>query len=442
MKIFLSIIFTVFCFNICAQSDLTVVAVGNAELEKERFVFLPESNSLSGDNSKIADELKTLLKNDFAFYKHKYDVMNGNTLKKSEWKEKSYRYVVSMEFSDDSGLSMEVKVYDVMKEDYIYNKKSIVEKKNVRNFGHQIADDIYFSINGVRSIFKSKIFFVSDKNTRQGAETVKEIYLMDFDGKRVQQITDRRSFIISPGVSPDNSKVLYTIIENKWIKNRFDNLVKIKNLNLYMLDLNLDKTFLISNRDGINSGAIFHQDGQNIYLTLSHTGNADIYKMNLNTKDVSRITTHYSDDVDPSINRDGNLLSFLSGRPGQAMIYTMDPSAPEKNVKRISFVGKFNATPRFAPNGKEIVFSSWVDERFDLYRINADGTNLVRLTKNFGSNEEPSYSPDGEFIVFTSQRVLSRYKAVQDVYIMNREGEIIGKITEDFGNCYSPKWSN
>ena len=66
----------------------------------------------------------------------------------------------------------------------------------------------------------------------------------------------------------------------------------------------------------------------------------------------------------------------------------------------------------------------------------------MRLTKDFGSNEEPWFSPDGEFIVFTSQRVISRKKAVQDIYIMNREGEIIRKITDGFGKVYTPRWSN
>jgi TolB protein len=120
----------------------------------------------------------------------------------------------------------------------------------------------------------------------------------------------------------------------------------------------------------------------------------------------------------------------------------MDPSSPEKDLKRISFVGQFNATPRFSPDGKEIVFTSWVDRGFDLYRISADGNNLSRLTKNFGSNEEPAFSPDGEFIIFSSKTVNSARKATQDLYIMNREGEILGQLTQGFGQCASPQWSN
>ena len=175
---------------------------------------------------------------------------------------------------------------------------------------------------------------------------------------------------------------------------------------------------------------------------MSYQKNADIYQLNLSNGHKKKITSHYSDDVDPHINSDGSLMTFLSGRAGKAMIYTLDPKGREKNVKRISFVGRFNAAPRFNPDGTEIVFSSWVDDRFDIYRIGSNGENLVRLTKNFGSNEEPWFSPDGQFIVFTSQRVITRKRATQDVYIMDRDGEIIRKITSDYGKIFSPRWSN
>ena len=266
---------------------------------------------------------------------------------------------------------------------------------------------------------------------------------MDFDGARKQRLTHYNSMIISPSLSQDNRKILFTLIDTKFKKASASNKVqRIKNLNLYMFDLKTRKKSLLSSVAGINSGAIFNKTGDSIYLTLSYLKNADIFKMNLKTKKKTRITNHFADDVDPHINADESLLTFLSGRPGKAMIYTMDPSGTEKSVKRISFVGRFNAAPRFSPDGNEIVFSSWVDNRFDIYRIDSDGRNLVRLTKNFGSNEEPWYSPDGEFIVFTSQRVITRKRAVQDIYIMNREGEILRKVSENYGKIYTPRWSN
>ena len=206
-------------------------------------------------------------------------------------------------------------------------------------------------------------------------------------------------------------------------------------------DTKTGQSRLVSSRAGINSGAVFLPGGEEIILTLSHSGNAELYQMNLATKKLKRLTRDGAPDVDPSINVDGTLLTFLSARHGKPMIFTLDPSGLEKKVKQISFVGQFNATPRFSPDGKEIVFASWLDNRFDLFRVNAKGTGLSRLTKNFGSNEDPTYSNDGEFIAFTSQRVMSSTRAVKKIYIMDRYGEILGSITDDYGNCMTPRWS-
>ncbi len=200
---------------------------------------------------------------------------------------------------------------------------------------------------------------------------------------------------------------------------------------------------MVSSRKGINSGAVFMPDGKHIALTLSHQGNAELYALNTETGATRRITKHFAPDVDPSINVTGTKMAFLSGRSGSGkpMIYVADPRSQEKDVKRISYVGKYNATPRFSPDGSQIAFASWLDNRFDIFRVDENGDNLYRLTKDFGSNEDPTYSNDGQFIAFSSQRVLSRTKAVQNIYIMTADGEILGQVTENFGNCSTPRWS-
>ena len=330
---------------------------------------------------------------------------------------------------------------DSKKKKEVFKSREKVWMNNIRSFSHNMANSFYKSITGKESIFKSKIVFVSDRTSKK-RDIRKELYIMDFDGNRKQRLTFQNSFIISPAISPDNKKVVFTLMDTVHKPAPKGGFMKIKNLNLYMLDLEKKSLKMISNSKGMNSGAVFNKTGDALYLTLSKNKNADIYKLDLKTRKTKRITSHYSEDVDPNINADESLLAFLSGRPGKAMIYTMKPTKTENQVKRISFVGEYNAAPRFNPAGDEIVFSSWVDNRFDIYRIGSDGSNLVRLTKNFGSNEEPWFSPDGEFIIFSSQRVLSRKRAVQDLYIMDRNGEIIKKITSNYGKIFTPRWSN
>ncbi|MCT4641163.1 MAG: hypothetical protein N4A33_02625 [Bacteriovoracaceae bacterium] len=412
--------------NLYAQDKISIVAVGDATKDKDHLLI----TSSADKNEAAVNMLTSIIRSDFGFYRHLFE-LDATLIKET-------LYHLTLSFKANN---LNVKVSNLRSKKNIFNKSYKENFKNIRTFAHTIADEVYKSITGNESIFLSKILFISDRGTTR-VKDIKNLYLMDFDGKRKQRITYDNGMIISPSLSKDNSKIIYTSIESRWRKSSKGKIHKVKNPNLYLLDLKTKKKTLISDKMGINSGAVFDSSGENIYLTLSNAKNADIYKMNLKTRSSKRITTHYSDDVDPNVNEDGSLMTFLSGRSGRAMIYTMDPNGVEKKVKRISYVGKFNSAPRFSPDGKQIVFSSWVDNRFDIYKINSDGSNLVRLTKNFGSNEEPWFSPDGQFIVFTSQRVISRKKATQDVYIMNLEGEIISKVTGQYGKIYTPRWSN
>lgn len=447
MKFILSLF--VLVFSLSAFTQDAVIAVGEAEQDKDKLVIDdPELDNLTGDQKRLSAEIIDILRNDFAFYKHKFNTVDySDKGKKSysspdveKWLAGGVTYFIASEMSNSgAGVEAKFKVWSTLTKKEIYSNRFKVKPDETRSETHRIADSIYRAITGKPSIFNSKIVFVSDRAS--GKEIEKELYIMDFDGRRVDKLTNFNSVVISPSVSPDNSKIMFSLIAPKRVTSGGKTRL-IKNIDLKMYDLKTKKVLTVSDRPGINSGAIFSADDNLIYLTLSFSGNADIYEMNRTTGAMKKITSHYGDDVDPSITQDGSMMTFLSNRPGRAHIYTMDPSQTEKNVKRISFVGQFNATPRFSPDGKEIVFTSWVDNGFDLYRIGAGGDNLVRLTKNFGSNEEPAFSPDGEFVIFTSKRVISRKKAIQDVYIMNREGEILGQLTQDFGRCFSPQWTN
>jgi TolB protein len=431
-----------FLLTSSVSAQLVIGAVGEAELETSKFLLeMPNlAAGLSTAESKASQEFISIIKNNFSFYKKKFntlDSVKANGFSKPNMiglKGKSVSFYTQVKITKTSILNYELETYNVNTGKKIVSEKGTLPLTKVREVAHQVADYIYQSIMKKRSIFQSKILFVSDR-TGSRKNPKKELYIMDFDGNKRKQLTFHGGTVISPAISKDRSRVLYSLIRNLSQKRK-------RNINLRMLDLKTGEDTLVSQRKGINSGAVFMPNDENkIVLTLSHSGNAELYVMDLRSRSLKRLTKHYSPDVDPSISVDGSRMTFLSGRPGAAMIYTSYTSGLEKSVKRISFVGKYNATPRFSPDGREIAFSSWLDNRFDIFRIDADGNNLSRLTKDFGSNEDPSYSNDGQFVAFSSQRVLSRTKAVQNIYIMDRDGEILGSVTKGFGNCITPRWT-
>lgn len=437
-NIFLVMIMSLNSISAFSQTgDFKIVAVGAAGIAKENLLITYDQCSNSAPMNKTLQSLSEITRNDFAFYGHILNVQLLPTTQPAatiaDIKEKSSINAIYWIHWKCNKNSFEVIAYSVLEQ----KEKFKIEWKNVndvnRSLVHQLDDQIFQTFFQKKSIFNSKIVF-SGAVEWGVRRSVKEIYMVDFDGYNLNRITQHRGLALAPAFSPDNKKIVYSLIDSKKV---------VKNVELRELDLQTGISKNISNKVGMNSGAVYAEDGKGIYATLSFKGNADIYYIDLASGAVRPLTSSFAEDVDPSITKDGKLLTFLSNRAGKAHVYTLDPSGLEKDVKRISYVGKFNATPRFSPDGTEIVFSSWVDRGFDLYRLSISGQNIARLTKNYGSNEDPTYSEDNQFIVFSSRQSGRGAKDLdQKLFIMNRDGEILGALTQNFKICSSPRISN
>jgi TolB protein len=433
--VLMSFFFSVVIYS--QEGEQKIVAVGVAGQAKENLLVTHELCLQNANASKNLQAIAEITRNDFSFYKHHLEIKSLpvnpplptlQTIK--DFSKMDVQYWLQWKCSTSKFI---LSVFSLRQQSEVLTR----EWKNInsidRALAHEIHEEVYFALFQKHALFNSKIVF-SGAVEWGSRRSVKEIYKVDFDGHNLERITQHKGLALAPAFSPDNKKIIYSLIDSR--KN-------IKNVELRELDLQSGKSTIISDRVGLNSGAVYTSDGKGIYTTLSFGGNADIYYIDFATKEERKVTSQFSEDVDPSITKDGSLMTFLSNRAGRANIYTLDPRGIEKDVKRISFVGKFNATPRFSPDGGEIVFSSWVDGGFDLYRLSLSGQTLVRLTKNFGSNEDPTYSSDGQFIVFSSRQASKGSRAVdQKIFIMNRDGEILGALTQNFKLCSSPRLSN
>ena len=103
--------------------------------------------------------------------------------------------------------------------------------------------------------------------------------------------------------------------------------------------------------------------------------------------------------------------------------------------ERLTFEGKYNTSPVWSSMNR-IAFSQILDGVVNIYTINPDGTRLMRLTENQGNNEDPYWSPDGRYIIFSSDR-----SGKYNLYIMNANGQNQRRITFMEGEQTSPSWS-
>ncbi len=91
--------------------------------------------------------------------------------------------------------------------------------------------------------------------------------------------------------------------------------------------------------------------------------------------------------------------------------------------------------PSFSPDGAFLVFESSANSFRDLYRVNRDGSNLVRLTDAPHGSFEPKVSPDGARIVFATSRDENA-----EIYVMDADGSNPTRLTESRGDDTRPGW--
>jgi TolB protein len=92
--------------------------------------------------------------------------------------------------------------------------------------------------------------------------------------------------------------------------------------------------------------------------------------------------------------------------------------------------------PAISPDGQSIAFVSDRDGKDEIYIMNADGSNARRLTDDPASEWQPSWSPDGNQIVFTSGSTSGGF----NIFIIGSEGTNLHQLTDDPGWEFEPAW--
>jgi hypothetical protein len=186
-------------------------------------------------------------------------------------------------------------------------------------------------------------------------------------------------------------------------------------------------------------------DSSKIVFMSDRDGNFEIYKMNADGTTQQRMTNNPAADGFPAWSPDGSKIAFVRGdlrNPSTFEIYVMDANG--NNQVRLTTDSAIDGVPSWSPDGSKIVFMSGGSSVFDpnafeIYSINADGSNRTRLTNNTIVDGQPSYSPDGTKILFASGNALSPTGI--EIFVMNADGSNRIQLTNNAVTDGFPAWS-
>jgi TolB protein len=279
---------------------------------------------------------------------------------------------------------------------------------------HMLANELIKTFNNRPGVFLSQIAYASNRSGMW------EIWLMDWDGANQRQISRHGALSILPSWSPDNERLVYT----SFARGTSD---------MYIINRKGGGRMRINRGLALNTSATFSPVSHDIAFVGSVRGNPDIYLIKDDGTNLRRLTTSSTIESTPEWSPTGREIAFTSGRSGTPQIYVMD--AEGTNVRRISFDGNWNDDAVFSPDGEKIAYTSRVNGRFQI-RIANLVTGDNRIVAGEGSNEQPTWSPDGQWIAFQSDRNKRKWQ----VYRMRADGTDLLQLTFD-GENKEPDWS-
>ena len=191
----------------------------------------------------------------------------------------------------------------------------------------------------------------------------------------------------------------------------------------------------------VPQGTIGTLDDTKIAFVSNRDGNSEIYVMNPDGSDQTRLTHNDNHDWWPSWSPDGQRIAFAC-QPGGGSFHICVINADGSSL-RVFVGGRSNAQhPSWSPDGRRVAFSAFCCSGniywgpFDIYVKNVDGPGQTQLTSSPDDDSASTWSPDGRRIAFVSDRVGN-----DELYVMNADGSGQTRLTSSPWSDSSPAWS-
>ena len=322
----------------------------------------------------------------------------------------------------DGGFSLEVRAFSRASNSQVYGKRFTGNSDGqLRQVVHATADDLVETIAKQKGIAQTKIAFISNRSGK------KELYVMDYDGFNVRQITTDASISARPRWSADRNRIVYMSYKSRWPDE-------------YVVDLASGRRTRVANYPGLNSGGAFSPGGGQIALVLSKDGNPELYTMASGGGSLNRLTSTKGGESSPCWSPDGSRIAFSYDGFGLPNICIM--SAQGGQPTRVT-AGGYYTEPDWSPSsnapmGNMIACVGRVGRSFQLFTFDpaSPSTTFQQRTNDGADNMDPTFAPDGRHLVFSRT---SGYRS--QLYVLDLITGDVTNLNLNLSDCVEPAWS-
>ncbi len=245
-----------------------------------------------------------------------------------------------------------------------------------------------------------------------------DIYLMDV-GKRVALNLTRSDLLNEyyPTWSPDGDQIAFSLVgpDDNW--------------DIYLMDWDGSHAQKLIGGESIDYFPVWSPDGNEMAYVSTSGGDYEIYVMNLHRNTIRQLTENQNLDDLPDWSLSGDQIVFESDRDGARQVYVMNVEGGDQ----IRLTDATGNAPSWSPDSQEIAFVSRSSSGWEISVMNADGSNLRQLTQNRNNDYTPSWSPTGRHITFVSEHGtpgVTLYPIPSELYLMNADGSNTMRLTD------------